>query len=398
MSSVPSAVAGAVAPPLSRQERLVRIWAVRLPLLLDPWSRRMADAVSDGTWTARWRPVGAFAPPIAFLAGLLFPLFWPGMQEVYTESLVFLMLVIAGAILSGPVGVALLAGYILGDLADPQARYYGWGSLHAAGDMITYMLLGLPAVILPQLGRRMAEEVADRLSQESRGHLAVRAALYGVAMSLLTALWCQAMIVLVRPVFTFVRSSPETAAVVQVQTRWEWLALVAAIAAVARVWLESIVRRSSSVDAIRRLEEQRWAHAERRSMHWRRLPLAVRVALATIVTTVMLAGTYVTRWDALVVLAVIALVKAWRAGLLGSMPGWWVQTVSRAPVLVRFIVAPLLGYILARTILSLFWSSASLRPVMLGAVLTLIVFQVLFPPPRADLGRTLRVAPAGAAS
>jgi hypothetical protein len=397
MASARSAVAGSLAPH-SRQERLLRLWSVRLPVLLDPWSRRLADAVSDGTWTARWRPVAAFGPPIAFVVGLLFPLFWPGMTEVYTESLVFLILVIAGAILSGPIGVALLAGYIVGDLADPQARYYGWWSLHAAGDAVTYLLLALPAVILPQIGRRMAEEVAERLSKESGARPALRAGLYGVAMSLLTALWCQAMIVLVRPIFTFVRSSPTTEAVVQVQTRWEWLALCAAIAAVARVSMESIVRRPGSGEEIRRLEEERWADPERRSMHWRRLPLVARVALAAIVATLMLAGTYVTRWDALAVLVVIAAVKAWRAGLLGAPPGWWIQTVTRAPVLVRFIVAPLLGYVLARTILTVFWSRASLRPVMLGAVLTLIVFQVLFPPARTDVSRPSRLAPEGATS
>lgn len=138
--------------PDELDRRLVQIWSVHLPVWIDPWAVRLADAFADGAWTARWRKVSAFAPPIAFGVGFLFPVLWPWMKDVYTESLLFMMIVVAGAILSGPVGVMLLLGYVLGDLASVLfERGYGRGP-RLAGHFVSYMLLALPAVILPQLG------------------------------------------------------------------------------------------------------------------------------------------------------------------------------------------------------------------------------------------------------
>lgn len=367
------------------ESNLTHIWSVRLPVWIDPWAQRLADAFADGTWTARWRRVSAFAPPIAFAVGLLFPVLWPWMNDVYTESLLFMMLVVAGALLSGPVGVMLLLGYVIGDLA--ALRGHG-GARGFAGHVISYMLLALPAVILPQLGRRMSEQIASWWPTESGLRHVLRAVLHAVACGLLVFLWCQAMIVLVRPVFTFARNSPTTEAVIQVQTRWGWLVAVAMLAAVARILVEEgIVRRSGAGTFIADLEHQRWADPSKRGLYWRKTPLVVRVALAAITVTLLLAGTYGNFFDAFVVLVTITTLKAWRSGLFGTFPRWWNDATARIPALLRFILAPLIGYALAHAVVAVFWRTDSLRPVMLGALLTLMVFQMLFPPKREETPR-----------
>jgi hypothetical protein len=369
--------------------RLVHLWSVRLPIWIDPWAVRLADAFADGAWTARWRKVSAFAPPIAFALGVFFPVLWPWMKDVYTESLLFMMIVVAGAILSGPVGVMLLLGYVLGDLVTILfGSRYGWGAdirvRLFAGHFISYMLLALPTVILPQLGRRMSEQIAALWPTESELRHVLRALLYAVASGLLVFLWCQAMIVLVRPVFTFVHNSPTTEAVVQVQTRWGWLVAVAMLCAAARLLLEEVTRRSGAGTEITELDQERWVNPARRGLFWRKTPLVVRVALAAIVVTLVLSGTYGNMFDAFIVLVTIAALKAWRSGLFGTFPPWWSNATTRIPVLVRFILAPLIGYALAHAIIAAFWSTGSLRPVMLGALLTLVVFQLLFPPARQE--------------
>src|SRR5688500_1967197 len=111
---------------------LVEFWSVRAPGLLDPWAPPLADAFADGSWMAVWRRVAAFAPLAAFGIGVLFPLLWPGMRDVYTESLIFLLLIFAASILSGTAGAMLCLGYILGDLAGGPSGYYSYSGLSLA--------------------------------------------------------------------------------------------------------------------------------------------------------------------------------------------------------------------------------------------------------------------------
>lgn len=378
MSEHSSAQSLAVEAP---ETRFTQLWSVRVPLLLDPWAPQVADAFADGVWTMRWRRVASFGPLAAFAIGLLFPLLWPWMRDVYSESLLFLILIVAASLFSGPLGVMLYAGYMLGDSVNGSPGYSsgGLGAIRQLGGMvITWMLLAIPVVIIPQLGRRMSDEITTRLPEESALRLPARVTLHGGAAGLLVFLWCQAMIVLIRPVFTWAGSQPTTEAVMQVQTRWGWIAACAVVAAVARLLLEHRTRRLAG-PSIALLEQERWSNPAKRAVHWRRMPLVVRVGAAAIVVALVLAGTYSSVLDAIVVFAVIAALKAWRAGLFGSLPQWWTAAIVKVPILVRFILAPLIGFVLASALLRIFWRFGSLRPVMAGALLTLVIFHLFFP-------------------
>lgn len=365
---------------------LVRLWSVTLPTRIEAVAPPLADAFADGLWTAAWRRVHDLAPLAALLTGAMFRIVWPWINNIYSESLLFLMIVVAGAILSGPVGTMLLFGYAAGDvlmlpfnrqgLYGPMAQLKSFG-----GHFVGYMLLAIPAILIPQLGRRMTDEITAMIPSRKEPPLILRALLYAVSAAVLVFLWCQAMIVLVRPAFTWANQAPTTEAVQQVQTRWQWIVGVAVVAALARVVLEAIARSSHAAPLIQRLEAERWSDATRRGVVWRRAPAVVRVTLAAIVVTLVLAGTYVTTADAIVVLAAVAALKAWRGGLLGSLPVWWSGTMRKVPALARLIIAPALGFVLAGIIIRLFWSTGSMRPVMIGALLTLVIFHLLFPLP-----------------
>src|SRR5439155_22699867 len=83
---------------------------------LAPWLPPPADALADGAWTAAWPGVAAVTPLVALALGFLAPLLLPGLLDVYTESLPFMLLLVAAAILSGPAGLGLLLGYAVGML------------------------------------------------------------------------------------------------------------------------------------------------------------------------------------------------------------------------------------------------------------------------------------------
>jgi hypothetical protein len=376
-----------------RIEQLSQFWSVWLPNRVDPWSPQLADALSDGAWTAAWPAVTAFAPLLALVLGGLAPSSWAGIEYIYTESLLFMALIIAGAILSGPIGVMLFLGYVVVDFFSgkaPQEPFFlgqsGALSRSGGGQLISYLLLVIPALRTPLLARRMVEGLMLRLPRSITEAVSIRAGLYATTCALFSFLWCQAMIVLIRPVFTWYGGTPTIQAIEPVQNRWGWLVVIAIMAATTRIVLEEvIVRRSARAHIIEELQRQRWASPERRSAQWRRLPIIARVGVTAVMTTLILAGTYTNWLDALLVLAVTIALGAWRTGLIKAMVPWE-RRIGHVPALVRFTAAPLIGYLLANQALDLAWfnGAETLRPVFLSALFTLVVYYLLFPSPTSS--------------
>jgi len=243
---------------------------------------------------------------------------------------------------------------------------------------VSYILLGLLAVRVPALARRMAERAP--LPVEPTLRLAVRLFLYAAGSALLVFLWCQAMIVLIRPVFTWVGQSPTTEAIMHVQTQWKWLVAVAVVASLARLVLETSTSGTGAGAAlVATLQQERWSRAQRRGEFTRRLMGPGRLILATLVVTLLLSGTYEGWIDPVIVAAIVVFLGAWRYGVIGRLPTDWVSFVRKIPALVRLAVAALVGYVFAYVILWGLWRLGSLRAVAAGSLLTLAMFYLLFP-------------------
>jgi hypothetical protein len=397
-------IADLVGPVVDRVSReLTSLWSVRVPRLLDPFAPGLADALADGAWTAPWRGVSGFLPPAALALGILVALIRPGMPQVYTESLPFMILTIVGAILSGAFGLLLLIGYVVGDVLRGNSGYPFYGPLPIVGSqVIKYLLLAIPALHTPQLGRSLAKSVAVILPKGLGNWIGTRVTLYALACGMMTYLWSWGMVVLVRPVFTWQGQTPSTEAVAQVQHVWGVLVLCAVAAAVARVCLEeAVVPRVSRGSLIVELRRQRGLGQVRRGALWRRLPAPLRKWLRPVVTvtvtTLVLAGAYESWFDWLIVAGVTTLLEAWRARLTGSFSARLARVVQRLPALLRFAAIPLAGYVLAKLVIEQFaavpiigdflanrivpllWGGDSLRPVAIGALLTLATSYLLFP-------------------
>jgi hypothetical protein len=372
-----------------RADPLTYFWSVTLPHWLDPWAPRFADAFADGAWTVSWRGVSAIAPLLAFAIGFLVPQVWPGMRTVYTESPLFMVLIIAGAILTGPVGVMMLLGHVIamlvwGSTGLPlRTRHQGLldyfvrreGSL-----LISYFLLAIPAIIVPQQARWMAEEMPLPLKTSDTARVGVQAILYAVGCGVLIYLWCQAMPVLIRPVFIWLKMAPRVEAIVPVQQGWHWLVGVAGLMAIVRIVAERMaIRGSSRGSVITGLQEQRWSNPERRDEFWRNIPSLTRLILTSAVVTLVLSGLYQGWIDALLVAVVTILFEIWRAGLIGRFPQPWERAVLKAPALLRFATALFFGYLLSQWIITRQWRGDTFRPVLWATVSTLLIFYFLFP-------------------
>lgn len=394
-------------PARSRTDDLIRLWSVTIPRRIEAWAPRMADAFADGAWTAIWPRITAYAPIAAFIIGVavvvLLPFvpasFLPGLYErVWSELLPFMMLVVAAGILSGTAGIGLLAGLVVGDvLRLPIAYVGGWTNWYSLSDippvailmvagsaLITYLLLAIPAVTLPMVARSFAERTPLRRISSPRGRMVARAGVYVLAAGLLTFFWTRAVVVLIRPVFTWRGPDPVVEAIYPVQFQWEWLVGTAVIAVIVRVVLqELVVRRSPRAKRIGALQVERWADASPGAF-WDRVGPIPLIALVAGTVTLLLAGTYEDPYDPVLVFAIAVLVGAWRMGLIRPTAGW-ARAVERVPALGRLVVAGLVGYALARIVVELLWATGSLRPVLIGILLIVAVFAVLFP--RADPAR-----------
>ena len=371
--------------PVQESSRLMHFWSVRLPRLLDPWASRLADSFSDGAWLAVWRFLGV-APLIWLTIGFLTPWLWPGMKNVYSESLFFLGLVIAISILSGAWGAMLMVGYILGDFS-ATLRYVaihihskgfpatGW----VAGHLIGYLLLSLLVIRIPQFARGLAE--GGRPPAAPAPGIGMRALRYGVMCASLVFLWCESMILLIRPVFTWRHHLPTVDAVRPLQIKWPWLVAVAFVVAIARVVSEELlVQRGRLAPQVNELQLQRWEDKTRRGTLWHSMPAPVRAAVSAILITLILAGTYQEWTDAMAVFFVAIAIIVWRAGLLGKFPQGWTSLMEKIPVGLRMILAVVLGFLLSYAIQRPGWYEAdSFRPVMIGALATVVLVHMLFP-------------------
>jgi hypothetical protein len=265
-----------------------------------------------------------------------------------------------------------------------------------ASQLVGYLLLAIPTVLLPQLARSLSEAAVTRFGG-AKIRVAVRAVLYAAVCGALVYLWAQGTVVLIRPIFTWRGGSggtPTTPAIYQVQFRWVWLVGVAVAAAVARIVLEEIVaRRAQGAGTVASLQAERWEDAER-GARGRALPQAAHAILFAAGSTLLLAGAYENGWrDALMVLVITAVLGAWRAGLLIRIPPWLERGLGRIPAALRFAAAVLAGYWLASSMYGT-RIPTTFTPLLFGALLTLAAVVVLFPP-RSAAGRSRAPGKAG---
>lgn len=387
--------------------RLTILWSIALPRRLDRFAPPLADGFADGTWIAGWRGVAAVLPILAFGVGVLAPGHWPGLQShAFTSSLSFMMVAISGGILSGAVGTGLVIGYSTGDLLsnpyDPSAianaLWYDsfWGRIDVVGTrpflvvlhygalVISYVLLAVLVVIVPQFARRMSEELVERMGRRPFPRLLVSAALYAAACGVLVYLWSQAAVVLIRPLQTS-KGSPSIPSefFYVLQTQWVWLVVTAVLAAGARLLLENWATRDwSRAKVIVVLQQARWSGAQDRGGFWAALPRPIQIALVSITTGFLLAGIATDSIQLFFAALGIGLIQVLRYVLSRPLSG-----VTRIPLAVRFLVALGFGAFLLNALmgylLQLSPDGNDFLPLLVGTLLMIAILGVLFPKPHS---------------
>jgi hypothetical protein len=226
------------------------LWS-RLPAQVRRGWLTLGVVLGDGGYLRAWPPLAVGAPAGALLLGLLLGAVHPGAVYTYSFVVVALMVLVAG--FGAALGFWTWVGFVLADLVvSDRSTLPAFASYYPAGQALTdaYLPLLMSYLLLASLlvlGPVLAAGFAARTARVLRGAPALRKAagyaVYVVVLGVFTYAWGQATPFMIRPLWSFAGSVPDTAAVQPIQANTGWLALVAALAGIGRAVLSTLAAR-----------------------------------------------------------------------------------------------------------------------------------------------------------
>jgi hypothetical protein len=371
------------ASPLSRVTDL--LW-VGLPLAIRRVSAGLAVATVDGLYLASRPLVGLLAPVGAFLLGLIFGVFHPGFEAIFTESLLLLLLITVVGTLSGAVGLYLTLGFALGDLAlgdHPLWRYAEladapaqYGSL-----LLSYLLLAMLAVGVPIAAKSFAAEFMLPVAAPRALRAIVGLGAMIFINGLLVYVWLQSAPLLVRPVFLWAGQTPTVPAIAPMQEDWPLIVAISILAAIGRAVAQLLLAvKIGQPDRMTQLEE-RFRTAAPIVPLLSRLPLALRLVMRAAMLTLVLAGLYAALWQALLSFVVLLGAQFLGAVLSARAMKGYARIVNKIPRLIRLIVVVVPVYLLGSVVLSFYLDRGQLSflPFLVLTIVSAILMSLLSP-------------------
>lgn len=372
-------------------EQLNDLWWIRIPALAGRRTRALAGILADGLYLSAFPVWSAWAPPLFLALGVCIGWRHPGFarEEVFTASLLVLILMVGVGALSAAWGFWLTLGYCLGDfflyrhhavwmLSDKIVKQLVLGRLPL---LIPYCLLAFALMFIPLISQLVRRQTLGWLTLGHRIAPSLNAIVQASLHFGLVFMWTQATPSLIRPVYTWSGDLPTVQVMLPLQGRGIWVALATAAVSVTRVIVEqrvalrgSVTRRVTALGAAMAASLARQPHPPRA---W------VIVLFQSLLTTFVVSGLLGTWIDAIVFAAVMALVLSGRVYSKSRMSAWS-RLIGRVPLILRLTLGVLVSFMLSDRIVTAMWnSSSSFRPVTISAAISLVVFFVLIP----DLGR-----------
>jgi hypothetical protein len=376
---------------------------VYLPLALRRLADGLATTLVDGLYLVAW-PLPAFLlPPLVLLLGVLLGATHPGYVVTVTESIPLLLLLVVLGTASGHLGLAFLAGYVLGDVflfnLERLARLPAEvGKVLGAGDppaaavalavdqgaywlplVIQYGLMALPLCALPLLTKALVRSLAGLALLGPWAGSAAAAAVHAALTFAVVYLWTQSVPLLIRPLFVWRGEAMNPAAVAPAQDHGPAIAAVAVVAALGRMALQALTAYVPRVRAALDPALARLGAAPPLTPLADRTPRPLAALGRALSTALLMGGLYAAWADWAILFALVLLLEAARVGLVPVPLGRWPELSQRLPVVVR--VGATFGalLVLANALAPLVADAETFRPVLLLAGASLVVSFLLNP-------------------
>jgi hypothetical protein len=379
------------------------LWWVYLVLAVRRLSDGLATALADGLYLVAWPLLAFLLSPLAALLGFALGATHLGYQTSFSESLPLLLLLVCLGTLSGHLGMALLTGYVAGDLfvahfdrlvALPAA---GVKVVHA-GDppaaaaalvlsqgrlwlplVIEYGLMALPLFTFPVLTKTLLRSMSFLAGLGRWGGFAAAAIVHAALTFALVYFWTQSVPLLIRPLFIWRGLSMTDQAVVPAHTQGLTIAAAALVASVARMSLQGLTTYTPRLRAALDPAMARLAASPPLIPLAERVPRPPAVLGRALATTLLLAGLYLSWAEWAVLFVLVLLIEAARVGLLPVPLGPWPKIVLGLPLVVRvagtFVVLLLLANVLAPVV----QRAETFRPLILLTGMSLLVSFIFNP-------------------
>lgn len=348
-------------------------------------STTLAAMFSDGQYISAIPAAGIFAPLIALFWGLFVGVIHFYLGETYTYSLLLMSLMLAISSFGAMLGIWLWVGYCLGDgllfllgigYFSTARNFLDRVGLFYLPSILSYLLLATLLIIIPFASQGLREQsLKFKMPPFLRTILGAIIQLAVVAG--LVYVWTQSMPVLIRPIFTWHRNSPSTAAIAPLQRTGWVLSIVAIIFGTARIIAEKIAlaRPAAKMRARAAQASLRLAAAFKRF----RIPGFITVIPKAILFTFLLSGMFEGWLDAILFFIFLVIVLEAREFISNYML-FWMRIVSFVPILIRFIIALAISSVFGYIILNLMWRDArTFLPIIIGTAFSFIVFAILIP-------------------
>jgi hypothetical protein len=368
--------------PSSWPEPVNRLFWRRLPAAAGRLSSILRQLLIESRYLLAWPRLAAAVPPGSIALGLLVGLVHP--TAVYSGSIAVLAIVLLVGSLGATAGLWFLLGFLPADLVlrpDSWSAGVSKPGLVIA-DLVLALLLVLIAAATPHLktqlvlwwsALRSRQRMLRNLSLRSR---ALEIAGGAGASMLLAWSWLQSVPALIRPVYTWAGSVPDTAAVSPVQENLGLLTVLAGLAGGAVAWLGWVSRQRPDggggstmaylVDETGPAREPRSYPAWLRYVVMAALGVLIGAGLVSSVVEALLLG---------VVVALGVYVRQ-RVSTLAS----WTRLVGQLPDVVRMAAVIVATVLLGALLLPLvFEESTSLLPVLLLTAVGLLLAAFALP-------------------
>ncbi|MGH8931135.1 MAG: hypothetical protein ACRDZO_11065, partial [Egibacteraceae bacterium] len=322
---------------------LTLVFWVRLPVAVARLSPAAASVLMDGVYLVRGTFLGAGAPVLTALLGLLGGALHSG--QTFATSLLVMGFLGVAAMMSAHLGLLGTIGYVIGDLVIRERAQSGLQESVAL--LFSYALLALLTVYLPLLVGtvRLAARTAYK-----RGDLPLWLEIVAAVVVAATGAfaWAQALRVLIRPAFAWQGAQVSASDLGPLTGGWSILVAVTAGAAALRVWREHKGRGGVVAAHVKEVRSALRPRTRRvTSARPVQQPLAIGATAALL--TVLVAGLIDGIAQGVVVFMFFAAMLWGRARLAGTpAPG----SGPRVSVLARGAVAVVAGYGLSALLLT----------------------------------------------
>ena len=384
------------------------VW-VRIPLFFyKKISKSLGLKLTDGNYLTGISPAFSFFPILLFLAGLKTgALHWgfesdnSGIEQLFTASLPFMILIVISSFLSASFGFWLWLGYALGDLFYftlfahikgtflPELGWLGFIKKVMVAHLIPAILFFFLAVNLRFVGKKLALKVFSAVKDQNTNRAILMPLLIGLWCGIIMYGWTSSAPILMLPVYTWrIGADPVSAGLIPpIESKWVIIIIAVLMAMLRQFFDEALSNAQKKGIALFAGGSGQPAISQAATGI---MGSIASVLLITVTTVFLFSGLYQNWWDALYtgifILCSTILVKYVIPGQTGL-----INLAGKVPLLFRFFVAALISWLITDNFISkeYFPVMLSYWPFIKGLFVSMIIFMLLLP----DLTASLKTKP-----